>query len=121
MTIVEERNRILADRDLDGRAMCRALSDATDVWLRELASAAIGDRPGISLVAVGGYMSAYAMMFVSDVLDSRPIEQRRLRSRFFNGCGLLILLLTFIAVLGLAAFWFIQSTFWLLGEMLLDG
>ncbi len=55
MSFVEERARILAEPQLDGRALCRALSDATDVWLRELGNEAIGDRDGISLVAVGGY------------------------------------------------------------------
>ncbi|MGK2957708.1 MAG: [protein-PII] uridylyltransferase [Acidimicrobiales bacterium] len=54
------RNRRLAvidNRDLQGRALCRALSDTTDVWLAELFEAVVqpGNTVGLALVAVGGY------------------------------------------------------------------
>ena len=50
------RDAVCADPSLHGRAFCRALSDATDEWLRELFAAAVGeDVRGLSLVAVGGY------------------------------------------------------------------
>lgn len=51
------RDEVIADPSLAGLDLCRALSMATDGWLRELFESAAGDpRPvGIALVAVGGY------------------------------------------------------------------
>jgi [protein-PII] uridylyltransferase len=52
----EARNRIIADRSITGRAMCRALSDATDRWLIDLfAAATAGTKGRFALVATGGY------------------------------------------------------------------
>lgn len=55
MSYLDDRAGVLAMSGLDGRATCRALSDLTDTWLREVAGDAIDDRAGIALAAVGGY------------------------------------------------------------------
>jgi [protein-PII] uridylyltransferase len=47
----EQRRQLLEDRSLTGRAFCRAYSALVDKWLITL----LGDEPGVSLVAVGGY------------------------------------------------------------------
>ena len=50
------RAAVLEQTGLTGRAFCRALSDATDGWLRELFATATGGRTeGLALLAVGGY------------------------------------------------------------------
>jgi [protein-PII] uridylyltransferase len=55
-TLLGRRAEVVADRGLQGRALCRALSDATDAWVTELfGAAAEGDGRGLALVAVGGY------------------------------------------------------------------
>ncbi len=52
----ELRNAVLADRSVGGRALCRALSDATDEWLIGLFEAATAGIKGrFALVATGGY------------------------------------------------------------------
>lgn len=54
--LLDGRSAVIADRSLRGRALCRALSDATDRWLAALLDeAAGGDTTGLSLVATGGY------------------------------------------------------------------
>src|SRR5687768_8707423 len=54
--LLDSRAAVIADVRLGGRAMCRALSDATDAWLAALLDdAAGGDTTGLSLVATGGY------------------------------------------------------------------
>ena len=56
-----QRDKLIGDRSLGGRELCRALSDATDELLRELfadASSRIVKRrrrAAVTLVAVGGY------------------------------------------------------------------
>ena len=51
-----ERDRLMADRSLQGEAFCRALSDAADTWLAEVATtAADGQSKKLVLLAVGGY------------------------------------------------------------------
>lgn len=50
------RAEVLDDRSLQGRALCRELSAATDAWLAALLhEATAGDATGLVLVAVGGY------------------------------------------------------------------
>jgi [protein-PII] uridylyltransferase len=49
-----DRRPLLDDPARRGVELCRALSDQTDVWLRELWDEA-GPREGAALVAVGGY------------------------------------------------------------------
>lgn len=50
------RADVVADTSLSGRALCRALSAATDEWLAELFAGAVGaGGRGLALVAVGGY------------------------------------------------------------------
>ena len=54
--LLDSRAAIVADLRLGGRAMCKALSDATDAWLGALLEeAAGGSTTGLSLVATGGY------------------------------------------------------------------
>ena len=51
-----ERVALIADRGIGGRALCRALSDATDSWLVSLFSTAVeGAKGRFALVATGGY------------------------------------------------------------------
>ena len=55
-SLLAGRAAVVADRELRGRAMCRALSDVTDEWLAALLlEACHGDASGLSLVATGGY------------------------------------------------------------------
>jgi len=50
------RVAVLGDRNLGGRALCRALSEATDRWLSGLFATAVeGARGRYALVATGGY------------------------------------------------------------------
>jgi [protein-PII] uridylyltransferase len=54
--LLDGRTAVIDDASLRGRAMCRALSDATDQWLAALFEEATGgDGRGLSLVATGGY------------------------------------------------------------------
>lgn len=54
--LLARRAEVSADTSLRGRALCRALSDATDAWLAALLDEATGgDHHRIALVAVGGY------------------------------------------------------------------
>ena len=55
MSLKEVRGKVIEDCSLQGTALCRALSDAVDAWLIELYAEQVGDRPGVALVAVGGY------------------------------------------------------------------
>ena len=55
-TLLGGRAAVIEDATLQGRALCRALSDATDVWLAALfEESAEGNTAGLSLVATGGY------------------------------------------------------------------
>lgn len=49
---------LFADRALVGTVFCRAYSRRVDEWLHQLFAQGIGDRAGISLVALGGYGQA---------------------------------------------------------------
>ncbi len=49
-----QRSDLLADRQLTGRAFCEAYTTLVDDWLVEIFAEAVGDRPGLALVAVGG-------------------------------------------------------------------
>ena len=53
--LVDRRAAVVGDRALGGRALCLALSDATDGALAELFATVAGDVSGLALVAVGGY------------------------------------------------------------------
>jgi [protein-PII] uridylyltransferase len=52
--ILAERDRLLADTSLLGRAWCEAWSEAVDQWLIGLYDNVFGDRSGVCLLAVGG-------------------------------------------------------------------
>ncbi len=57
-TALDRRTALILDHSLRGRALCTALSGATDEWLRELVRAACADEaraPRFALVAVGGF------------------------------------------------------------------
>ncbi len=49
------RAELFADRTLVGTVFCRAYARRVDEWLQQLFTDRLGDRPGISLVATGGY------------------------------------------------------------------
>lgn len=49
------REELFADRSLVGMVFCRAYSRRVDEWLQKLFNDRLGGRPGISLVAIGGY------------------------------------------------------------------
>jgi [protein-PII] uridylyltransferase len=49
-----DRDTLLADQSLRGRAFCSAYSDLVDGWLARLLEAAVGVTSGVALVAVGG-------------------------------------------------------------------
>lgn len=52
----DRRHAIVDDDELQGRALCRALSAETDAWLAELFDAVVPTgATGLALVAVGGY------------------------------------------------------------------
>jgi [protein-PII] uridylyltransferase len=53
MPDVDVRRAVTGDAGLHGKALCRALADASDGWLASLLAAAGGDD--MALVAVGGY------------------------------------------------------------------
>ena len=55
MSIVAERKRLLADRELRGSEFTLQLSDATDQWLQDLFSSVVDGRQDLALIAVGGY------------------------------------------------------------------
>ncbi len=52
---VLDRERILADRTIAGRAFCETYTKAVDDWLVELFAVTVPDPAGVALVAVGGY------------------------------------------------------------------
>jgi [protein-PII] uridylyltransferase len=52
--ILAERERLLADRALDGRAWCEAWTAAIDHWLAGLYDNVFADRSGVCLLVVGG-------------------------------------------------------------------
>ena len=52
--ILAERDRLLADPTLLGRAWCEAWTDEIDKWLATLYSGVFGDQSGVCLVVVGG-------------------------------------------------------------------
>ena len=54
MSIVAERKRLLADRELRGSEFTLQLSDATDQWLQDLFSSVVDKRQALALIAVGG-------------------------------------------------------------------
>src|SRR5688500_17161404 len=49
------RDDLAADRSLVGRALCEAYADRADAFLRSLFAAAADGRPGMALVALGGF------------------------------------------------------------------
>ncbi len=49
------REELFADRSLVGMVFCRAYSRRVDEWLQQLFNDRLGGRPGLSLVAIGGY------------------------------------------------------------------
>ena len=52
----DARAAVVADRSVGGRALCRALSAATDTWLAQVFAAATGETAAtVALAAVGGY------------------------------------------------------------------
>ncbi|MEM7095787.1 MAG: [protein-PII] uridylyltransferase [Actinomycetota bacterium] len=50
-----DRDELFADRSLVGTVFCRAYARRVDEWLQALFDQHLGGRPGISLVALGGY------------------------------------------------------------------
>ena len=52
--ILAERDRLLADNRLLGRAWCEAWTDAIDRWLVGLYNAVFADQSGVCLLVVGG-------------------------------------------------------------------
>lgn len=66
------------------------------------------------LVAIAGGLSSFAMMFVSDLIDNRRIDDRKRLSRFFNAIGLLILLVTALTLCLLGVVILFQLAVWLL-------
>ena len=55
MSIIDERKRLLADRELRGSEFTLQLSDATDEWLYGLLTSVAENRADLALIAVGGY------------------------------------------------------------------
>lgn len=51
----ELRAALLEDRSLTGSAWCRQWANTADGWLGQLFESATGGRPGLALLAVGGY------------------------------------------------------------------
>jgi len=49
------REELFADRALVGTVFCRAYARRADEWLQQLFSESLASKPGISLVATGGY------------------------------------------------------------------
>jgi [protein-PII] uridylyltransferase len=49
------RDDLATDRSLVGRALCEAYADRADAFLASLFDAATGGRPGVALVALGGF------------------------------------------------------------------
>ncbi len=49
------RDELLADRDMAGTVLCRALARRVDEWLLGIFSTEVNDSDGIALVGVGGY------------------------------------------------------------------
>ena len=66
------------------------------------------------LVGFAGGLLSYSMMFISDLIDDRRIDDRSRRSRFFNFVGLLIVLLTVLTVGLLGVVLLLQTAIWLL-------
>ncbi|HEX3089615.1 MAG TPA: hypothetical protein VHQ23_13260, partial [Ilumatobacteraceae bacterium] len=52
--ILAERDRLLADTTLQGRAWCEAWTDAIDNWLVGLYTGVFGDQAEVCLLVVGG-------------------------------------------------------------------
>lgn len=50
-----DRAGLIADDSLGGRGFCAAYTSAVDNWLAELFRVAAGSRPGVSVVAIGGF------------------------------------------------------------------
>ena len=66
------------------------------------------------LVAIAGGLSSSAMMFVSDLIDNRRIDDRRKLSRFFNFAGLVIILVTALTLFLLGVVFLLQLAIWFL-------
>ncbi len=49
------REELIADRSLVGAAFCQAYARCVDQWLQQLFAERLGDRQGLSLIALGGY------------------------------------------------------------------
>ena len=69
------------------------------------------------LVGIVGGSFSYGLMFISDLIDDRRIDDRNRRSRFFNCSGLLILLVTAVSVVLLGLGWMVLTVFWLLEKV----
>ena len=77
-----DRDELLADRNLVGAVFCRAYARRVDEWLESLFEASLGGRPGISLVAVGGYGRSHLspesdldVMLLHDGWDEAELEE----------------------------------------------
>lgn len=68
------------------------------------------------LTGILGLFFTYAMMFISDWIDDRRMDDRKLSSRFFNGIGLLIIAGTALVLLGLGAYALFMTGLALLSE-----
>ncbi len=64
------------------------------------------------VICIGTFFS-YLMMFISDLIDDRRIDDRRLLSRFFNLIGLIFIMVTFLTAIPLGFVFLFQSAYWL--------
>lgn len=74
---------------------------------------------GIALLsAMLGFFLAYCLFFVSDLIDDRPVDDRRLSSRFFNFMGLLVVMFTVLIVVVLLIIFLLQIVYWILNDLM---
>ena len=71
----------------------------------------------IILVGFSGGVCSYVMMFISDLIDERRIDERNRRSRFLNFVGLLIILLTALTVMLLSVVFLFLTLVWSLEKV----
>lgn len=67
------------------------------------------------LIGIVGATLSYVMLFVSDTIDNRPIDDRKLSSRFFNMLGLVILIGTGVLFLLHSVYTLFHTGLWVLG------